>query len=315
MLLRRAERRDMPEVLELIKELAKIKKGDKITIDVYDLMRDGFSEPSNFYMYVAESEREIVGFTLFYGAFSLTGKSIFIEDAYVTKAYKKQGIGLSLFSKVLDFSMQKNVYKIVWLLLSKYKSLEELYLRAGAKIIDDTTVASLEKEGLKKIVNVNLETESEYFNIRFMEAKDSVEVMSLLETSYEFKDNIISVYDLIKNGLGKNPWFRILLVEIKENLVGYLLFHNAYSTFMGKSLHIEKVYISPEYRSMGIGKMLYFKFFKYADEIKTNKITQAINYKDRNAKDLFSFYGGKFDEDIQIVEITNDSLNSFVNRK
>ena len=317
MLIRKAERKDMSEILELIKELAEIKKKEKLTITVYDLMRDGFLEPPRFYMYVAETEKEIVGFSLFYRAYSFQGKSIFIEDAFVTKTYKKSGIGLSLFSKVLDFSMQNKIKKIVWLLFKKYKSLEELYLRAGAKVLEDYTVAVINKENIDKIVSTNLDTKSDYFDIRFMTRRDTVEIMSLLEQSGKYKlyKHQISVYDLMKDGFGEHPWFKMLVIEIKDNIIGYLIFHDAYDTFSGKALHIEEIFVLEEYQGMGLGKMLYFEFFKHAFDLKYNKITQAINHNDLRVKSFITFFGGKFDTELQIVEITDESLNTFVHKK
>lgn len=317
MLIRKAERKDMPEILELIKELALIRNNENVSISVYDLMRDGFSENPKFYMYIAESEREVVGFALFYKSYSFTGKSIFIEDVYVTKRYKKQGIALSLFSKVLDFSLKNKVSKIVWLLEKKYKSLKELYLRAGAKIIQDTTISFVNKEDIAKIVSIDLDTKSPYFNIRFMESKDSVELISLLEESDKFKKqkHQISVYDLMKYGFGETPWFKTFVIEINQKLVGYLMFHEAYNIFKGKSIHLEEVFIKPEFQGIGIGKILYFELFKHAQKENCNKITQAINYTDTRAKELVSFYKGNFNPELQVVEITDKALGDFINSK
>ncbi len=315
MLLRRAERKDMPEVLELIKELAAIKKSDEIIISVYDLMRDGFLDNPNFYMYIAESEREIVGFALFYKAYSFTGKSIFIEDVYVTKKCKRQGIALSLFIKVLDFSLTNKVSKIVWLLEKKYKSLEQLYLRAGAEIIQNTTISSVNKNEIKKIVAIDLDTESPYFKIRFLASKDLVEIISLLEETDKIKNtkHEVSVYDLMKYGFGENPWFKMLVVEVNQQIIGYLMFHDAYATFNGKSIHVEEVFIKPEFQGMGIGKMLYYEFFKHAYQENCNKITQAVDYTDAKSKELLAFYEGNFNPELQVVQIIDKALGNFIN--
>jgi GNAT superfamily N-acetyltransferase len=317
MLLREAERKDMPEILELIKELAKIRKDENLTISVYDLMRDGFSENPCFYMYVAESEREIVGFALFYKAFSLVGKSIFIEDVFVTKSYKKQGIALSLFSKVLDFSLDNKVNKIVWLLQKKYTSLKELYLRAGATILDNLTVAVSNKKDIEKIVSTNLDTNSEYFNIRFIDNKDAVGVLAILDESDKYKNrkHTIDVYDFLKYGFGENPWFKMLIVEVNKKIVGYIIFHDAYATFLGKSVHIDEIFIKPELQGMGLGKLMYYYFFNYANKMGYNKVTQAINYTDERSKKIISFYNGKYNPELQIVEITDETLKTFLNSK
>jgi GNAT superfamily N-acetyltransferase len=317
MLLREAERKDMPEILELIKELAKIRNDENLNISVYDLMRDGFSENPCFYMYVAESEREIVGFALFYRAFSLVGKSIFIEDVFVTKSYKKQGIALSLFSKVLDFSLNNKVNKIVWLLQKKYTSLKELYLRAGATILDNLTVAVYNKKDIEKIVSTNLDTNSEYFNIRFIDKKDAIGVLAILEEADKYKKqkHTIDVYYFLKYGFGENPWFKMLIVEVNKEIVGYIIFHDAYNTFLGKSAHIDDIFIKPELQGIGLGKLMYYDFFNYANKMDYNKITQVVNYTDERSKKIISFYNGNYNPELQIVEITDETLKTFLNSK
>ncbi|HFS68137.1 MAG TPA: GNAT family N-acetyltransferase [Flavobacteriia bacterium] len=316
MLIRKAERKDMPEILELIKELAAIKKTESVSISVYDLMRDAFTESPSFYMFVAETEKEIVGFAIFYRSFSFEGKSIFIEDVYVTNSFKKQGIALSLFAKVLDYSMQYDVHKIVWLLLKKYTDLKEIHLRAGAKIVANSTIATIYKNGIENIVSIDLDTNSDFFSIGFIEKNDVEDLISLVEIanpSILVKNKKLKE-EILENGFGNNPWFKILTIKIKEKLVGYMLFHDAYATFLGKSFHIDDVFILPEYQGMGIGKMLYFEFFNFAFNAKANKITQVFNYKNEKFKQLTSFFGATFSEDLEIVEITDKALKDFINK-
>ncbi len=56
---------DMPEVLNLIKELATFEKeADAVEVTVEDLVRDGFGEETLFHCFVGELHGKIVGMAL-----------------------------------------------------------------------------------------------------------------------------------------------------------------------------------------------------------------------------------------------------------
>ena len=65
--LRLAEKTDMESVLNLITELAVFEnEPDAVEITIDDLIRDGFSSPPKFRVYVAEQENTIIGIALFF---------------------------------------------------------------------------------------------------------------------------------------------------------------------------------------------------------------------------------------------------------
>ena len=93
--LRLAEKKDMESVLNLITELAVFEKEpDAVDITVDDLIKDGFSNPPKFRVYVAEQENIIIGIALFYERFSTwKGRTLHLEDLIVTKSKQKIGAG------------------------------------------------------------------------------------------------------------------------------------------------------------------------------------------------------------------------------
>ena len=69
--IRKAQKEDMPAVLELIRELAAFEKEpDAVETSVEELQREGFGEHPMFHAFVAECEGMIEGMALFYYRFS-----------------------------------------------------------------------------------------------------------------------------------------------------------------------------------------------------------------------------------------------------
>lgn len=67
----------------------------------------------------------------------------------------------------------------------------------------------------------------------------------------------ISVHTLENDGFSANPLFKCFLVEtVTGSPIGFALYFNSYSTWQGKCLYLEDLYIDKEYRSKGVGGLL-----------------------------------------------------------
>ena len=78
---------------------------------------------------------------------------------------------------------------------------------------------------------------------------------------YEKAEDRVKVNEtqLSEDGFGEHPLFQSLILELDNKPVGMALFYNRYSTWKGKSLYLEDLYIIPEARGhkLGIQTMKY----------------------------------------------------------
>lgn len=104
MIIRPGKKSDIPQVFELIKELAEYEKAlDKVSNTVEKLEEDGFGPNPVYELFVAEIENKIVGIALTYYRFSTwRGKVMYLEDLIVKEHMRRKGIGKKLFDMVLD---------------------------------------------------------------------------------------------------------------------------------------------------------------------------------------------------------------------
>ena len=104
MIIRQGKKKDLKEVLCLIKELAEYEKAlDKVSNTVEKLEEDGFGPNPVYELFVAEIENNIVGIALTYYRFSTwRGKVMYLEDLIVREHMRRKGIGKKLFDIVLD---------------------------------------------------------------------------------------------------------------------------------------------------------------------------------------------------------------------
>ena len=157
--IRRGEKKDMPAVLDLIRELAIFEKEpDAVVVTVADLERDGFGENPLFYTFVAEVDndsseseqaKQIVGMALYYYRYSTwKGRTIHLEDLIVKDEMRGSGIGLALYTKIIEQGKADNVRRIEWNVLDWNTPAIEFYKKSGAKILADWDVVQMDEQGI-----------------------------------------------------------------------------------------------------------------------------------------------------------------------
>lgn len=66
----------------------------------------------------------------------------------------------------------------------------------------------------------------------------------------------ISLDELRRDGFGAQPVFRCLLAEVDNVAIGFALFHYCYSTWQGKCMYLEDLYVEEAARGTGTGTLL-----------------------------------------------------------
>jgi len=135
----------MPAVLDLIKELALYEKAlDQVKNSVEQLREDGFGENPAFECLVAECDKGIVGFALFYISYSTwRGKCIYLEDLCVAESFRQKGIGTLLFDEVLKIAKQRKMKRLEWQVLEWNTAAIEFYKKYNADLNPEWTNGKL----------------------------------------------------------------------------------------------------------------------------------------------------------------------------
>lgn len=150
MTVRKATKEDMPQVLELIKELAVFEKEpEAVVVTVKELEEAGFNENPQFTCFVAEIANELVGMALVYFRFSTwVGKTVHLEDLIVKEHMRGKGIGMALYKTVMEYSKENGVNRVNWMVLGWNKEAIAFYENTGAKVLDEWWQVEMSKKAL-----------------------------------------------------------------------------------------------------------------------------------------------------------------------
>ena len=141
MRVREAIEADIPDLLRLMRELARFERyADAFAVTEEVLREQGFRRsPPDFYCLVAEENRELLGLLVYYFVpFTYRAKpNIIVKELYVGDEHRGRGVGKLLMKAVAKKTEQSNCGLIKWYVAKWNHRGVQFYERLGAKIDPD----------------------------------------------------------------------------------------------------------------------------------------------------------------------------------
>ena len=127
-------KKDLPELLELIKELAEFENApDQVTNTIERMETDGFSSTPIFGFIVAENNETLIGASIYYYRYSTwKGKRLYLEDIIVTENYRGKGVGTQLFERTAAIARGTGCTGMMWQVLDWNKDAINFYKKYNA---------------------------------------------------------------------------------------------------------------------------------------------------------------------------------------
>src|SRR5579863_156946 len=129
--------------------------------------------------------------------------------------------------------------------------------------------------------------------------------------AYEREPDAVSATeaDLIRDGFGERPEFRVVIAEWDGEPAGFALFFHNYSTWEGRpGLYLEDLFVRPEFRGKGIGKALLVHLARLAREEHCARFVWQV--LDWNAPSI-AFYesmGARFIQEWRTMRVEGEAL-------
>ena len=152
--------------------------------------------------------------------------------------------------------------------------------------------------------------------IRKAQPPDMPQVLALIQELATFEKEpdavVVTTEDLLRDGFGENPLFQCFVAETADEIVGIALFYYRYSTWKGKTIHLEDLIVRESYRGKNIGFELYKKVMEQGYHEKVRRIEWAVLDWNTAAINFYKKHGANVLDDWRICQIDETAIKTFI---
>ena len=124
----------------------------------------------------------------------------------------------------------------------------------------------------------------------------------------------VTVEDLILDGFGEHPMFHTFVAEINHQIIGVALYYYRYSTWKGKTIHLEDLIVRENHRGTGAGFALYSEIIAQGKRDYVRRIEWNVLDWNTPAIEFYKKTGAKILEDWQVVQMDENGIETFLNQ-
>ena len=143
---REARESDLGRIRQLIVDLARYERAaHEVKTTIEQLRLALFGPQPAAYALVAESDKQVVGFALYFRNFSTWEgvHGIYLEDLYVMPEYRRSGLGKALLMSLAGVAVERGYARLEWAVLDWNQPAIDFYCSIGAVAMDEWTVYRL----------------------------------------------------------------------------------------------------------------------------------------------------------------------------
>lgn len=156
-------------------------------------------------------------------------------------------------------------------------------------------------------------------NIREAKKEDMKAVLELIQELAVFEKEpdavILTEADLIKDGFGEKPAFQCFVAEANGKIEGMALVYERYSTWKGRTIHLEDLIVRDKFRGKGLGSALYTQVIKYGHKKGVKRVEWVVLDWNKNAVDFYIKSGAMVLQGWNTVHMNEKGIKDYLTQK
>jgi GNAT superfamily N-acetyltransferase len=149
--------------------------------------------------------------------------------------------------------------------------------------------------------------------------KDMQAVLNLVIelATFEKEPNavVVTLEDLVRDGFQDQPLFHTFIAEKDNTIIGVALYYYRYSTWKGKTIHLEDLVVQESERGTGAGFALYTEIIKQGKKDNVRRIEWNVLDWNTNAINFYKKSGARILEDWYVVQMDEAGIDLFLSKK
>jgi GNAT superfamily N-acetyltransferase len=123
---------------------------------------------------------------------------------------------------------------------------------------------------------------------------------------------VVTIADLERDGFGEKPLFHTFVAEQNGEIIGMALYYYRYSTWKGKTIHLEDLIVKEAHRGTGAGLALYTEIIKQGKNDGVRRLEWNVLDWNEPAIRFYEKSGAKVLEDWRVVQMNEEGINRFL---
>lgn len=156
-------------------------------------------------------------------------------------------------------------------------------------------------------------------NIRSATKEDAPFILQMIQALAEFEREpnsvTISLEQLTEDGFGTTPLYTSVILELNQKPVGFALFYNRYSTWQGKTLYLEDLFVIPEARGHGLGMATMKYLAQLAIDTKCVRFEWQVLDWNQAAIDFYTSFSTQLMPEWVNCRLSSDGIKALANLK
>ena len=133
-------------------------------------------------------------------------------------------------------------------------------------------------------------------------------IRELAEYEKELDQVLITEAELARDGFGPEPKFHVLLAYWDREPVGYALFFDVYSTWRGRQMFLEDLFVREAFRGHKVGKGLLGAVARTTQREGCHGLRWEVLDWNHAAIEFYKSLGAKFLDDWHLVWLQDEEL-------
>ncbi|MDW7675242.1 MAG: GNAT family N-acetyltransferase [Bacillota bacterium] len=163
-------------------------------------------------------------------------------------------------------------------------------------------------------MNRLIDTHLSSFKLRFAQPSDVSLILEFIKELAECEkmlDEVIATEDVLRESLFERKTAEVIIGEYQSKPVCFALFFYNFSTFLGRpGIYLEDLFVKPEMRGKGIGKIMLSLLAKLAIERKCGRLEWWCLDWNEPAINFYKHLGATPMDDWTVYRICDKELNA-----
>lgn len=163
-------------------------------------------------------------------------------------------------------------------------------------------------------MNPSMETNIKNFNLKFAEECDVPVILGLIKELADYEKlsgEVVATESILRESLFERKMAEVIIGEFEGKPVGFALFFHNFSTFLGRpGIYLEDLYVKPQMRGKGFGKMMLSYLAKLTIERNCGRLEWVCLDWNKPSIDFYTKLGASPMKDWTIYRVCGNELSA-----